>query len=100
MKIFIGDSLISALIGYGDTSWNVRNSATMTFTAAMLRVVDADKNAGGRGKGNRSGKEVRILKCVRCKFSILNSFLIYSINSSRLESVQLQQLNSSAAIHL
>lgn len=53
MKPFIGDSLISALIGYSDTSWAVRNSSTMTFSAIMLRVVDADKNAGGKMKGIR-----------------------------------------------
>ena len=45
MRPFIGDAIISALIGYKDTSWAVRNSATMTFAAAMLRVIDADKNA-------------------------------------------------------
>jgi len=42
---FIGDSIISSLLGYTDSSWAVRNSATMVFSAAMLRVVDADKNA-------------------------------------------------------
>ncbi len=45
MREFVGDSIISALIGYKDSSWAIRNSATMTFAAAMLRVVDADKNA-------------------------------------------------------
>ncbi len=42
---FIGDSIIASLLGYSDPSWAVRNSATMVFSAAMLRVVDADKNA-------------------------------------------------------
>lgn len=42
---FIGDAIIVALLGYSDPSWAVRNSATMVFSAAMLRVVDADKNA-------------------------------------------------------
>ena len=45
MRQFVGDAIISALIGYRDTDWAVRNSATMTFSAAMLRVIDADKNA-------------------------------------------------------
>ena len=45
MREFVGDSIISALIGYKDSSWAIRNSSTMTFAAAMLRVVDADKNA-------------------------------------------------------
>ncbi len=54
MRNFIGDSLISALIGYSDTSWAIRNSATMTFTAVMLKVVDADKNAEAKRKGARN----------------------------------------------
>eukprot|EP00934_Nitzschia_sp_Nitz4_P006972 Nitzschia sp. Nitz4//scaffold176_size46146//10399//16466//NITZ4_007189-RA/size46146-snap-gene-0.3-mRNA-1//-1//CDS//3329539006//6962//frame0 len=42
---FIGDAIISSLLGYNDASWAVRNSATMVFSSAMLRVVDPDKNA-------------------------------------------------------
>jgi len=53
MRRYVGDSLISALIGYSDSSWAVRNSATMAFAAVMLRVVDADKNAGGKVKGRK-----------------------------------------------
>ena len=45
MREFVGDCIISSLIGYKDSSWGIRNSATMCFAAAMLRVVDADKNA-------------------------------------------------------
>ena len=47
---FIGDSIISSLLGYTDPSWAVRNSATMVFSAAMLRVVDADKNGSNADK--------------------------------------------------
>lgn len=32
-------------MGYVDSEWSVRNSAGMVFSACMLRVVDADKNA-------------------------------------------------------
>lgn len=42
---FVGDCIIASLIGYTDTIWAVRNSATMVFSAAMLRVIDSDKNA-------------------------------------------------------
>lgn len=45
MREFVGDSIIASLIGYTDSSWAIRNSATMCFAAAMIRVVDADKNA-------------------------------------------------------
>ena len=45
MRFFVGDSIIASLIGYKDPSWAIRNSATMCYAAAMLRVVDADKNA-------------------------------------------------------
>ena len=47
---FIGDSIISSLLGYTDPTWAVRNSATMVFSAAMLRVVDADKNGSNADK--------------------------------------------------
>jgi len=45
---------VSALIGYEDESWAVRNSATMVFAAAMLRVIDADKNQKASTSGNVS----------------------------------------------
>ena len=41
----IGDAIAAAIIGYTDSSWAIRNSATMVFAAAMLRRIDADKNA-------------------------------------------------------
>ena len=41
----VGDAIVSAIMGYVDAEWSVRNSAGMVFSAAMLRVVDADKNA-------------------------------------------------------
>lgn len=44
-KKFIGDTIIAGLLGYEDDDWTVRNSSTMVFAAAMLRVVDANKNA-------------------------------------------------------
>lgn len=46
---FIGDAIMSSMIGYEDSRWAVRNSATMVFSAVMLRVVDADKNASTGG---------------------------------------------------
>ena len=42
---FAGDAIASSLVGYLDSDWGVRNAATMVFAAAMLRIVDADKNA-------------------------------------------------------
>ena len=54
MRKFVGDSIISALIGYTDTSWAIRNSATMTFSAAMLRVVDPDKNSEAKLKCSKN----------------------------------------------
>ena len=41
----VGDAIVSSILGYIDPAWSVRNSSTMVFSAAMLRVVDADKNA-------------------------------------------------------
>ena len=47
---FVGDCVISAILGYDDPSWAIRNSSTMVFAAAMLRVVDPDKNASNGDK--------------------------------------------------
>jgi Putative death-receptor fusion protein (DUF2428) len=44
---FIGQAIISSIIGYYDIAWAVRNSSNMVFAAAMLRKIDADKNAKG-----------------------------------------------------
>jgi Putative death-receptor fusion protein (DUF2428) len=41
----LGDAFVSSIFGYLDPDWRVRNSATMVFSAAMLRAVDPDKNA-------------------------------------------------------
>lgn len=41
----VGDAIVSAIIGFVDPEWSVRNSGSMVFSAAMSRVVDADKNA-------------------------------------------------------
>ncbi|GKY94956.1 hypothetical protein MPSEU_000460200 [Mayamaea pseudoterrestris] len=40
-----GKALVSSVLGYMDPDWATRNSATMVFSAAMLRAVDPDKNA-------------------------------------------------------
>ena len=45
MKPYAGDALVSALFGYDDSLWAVRNSSTMVYSSIMLRVIDADKNA-------------------------------------------------------
>ncbi len=53
-KNFIGDTIIAGLLGYEDDDWAVRNSSTMVFAAAMLRVVDANKNATSHAKSDIS----------------------------------------------
>lgn len=63
MREYVGDSIISALIGYKDSSWNIRNSSTMAFSAAMLRVVDADKNADSTFGGNKNKSTGNAITC-------------------------------------
>ena len=50
VKPFVGDAIISVLIGHTDCDdsddWAIRNAATLTFAAALLRVINADRNAG------------------------------------------------------
>ena len=55
---FISDAVISSLIAYNDSKWAVRNSATMVFASAMLRVVDADKNASSSGENAITATEL------------------------------------------
>ena len=47
---FIGDAIVSSILGYNHESWAVRNSATMVFSAVMLRTIDPDKNASNKDK--------------------------------------------------
>ena len=72
VKPFIGDAIISSILGYNDFTWAVRNSATMVFSAAMLRVVDADKNA--RKKDVTSGNAITAIELFRL-YPALSSFL-------------------------
>jgi len=46
----VGDTIIASILGYDDSSWAIRNSSTMVFAAAMLRVIDSDKNASNSDK--------------------------------------------------
>ncbi|MGK3756264.1 MAG: hypothetical protein ACI8RD_008575 [Bacillariaceae sp.] len=46
----VGDTIIASILGYDDPSWAIRNSSTMVFAAAMLRVIDSDKNASNIDK--------------------------------------------------
>ena len=72
VKIFIGDAIISSVLGYNDLTWAVRNSATMVFSAAMLRVIDADKNA--RKKDVTSGNAITVIELFRL-YPALSTFL-------------------------
>ena len=71
MRKFVGDAIVSALLGYNDKSWGVRNSATMVFSAAMLRVIDADKNASSNEhKTNKSSVKVILLYSGKNSFNL------------------------------
>ena len=74
MREYVGDCIISALIGYKDSSWNIRNSSTMTFSAAMLRVIDANKNADstfGDEKRKSTGNSITCKELFRSYPSLL-----------------------------
>lgn len=70
---FIGDCIVSSMIGYTDDTWAVRNSATMVFSAAMLRVVDSDKNA--LQKDETSSNAITAVEFFR-QYRQLQSFLL------------------------
>ncbi|KAG7354362.1 putative death-receptor fusion protein DUF2428 [Nitzschia inconspicua] len=67
-----GDCIVSAILGYDDTSWSIRNSSTMVFAATMLRVVDADKNASNSDK--TSSTAITITELFR-RYPSLSEFL-------------------------
>ena len=77
MNKFVGDALISAIVGYNDESWKVRSSSTMVFSAAMLRVVDADKNASKLAK-KASQSAVTARELFRC-YPPLAHFLLHTL---------------------
>lgn len=68
----VGDAIIAAILGYNDMSWAVRNSATMVLSAAMLRVIDADKNASNSDR--TSSNAITITELFR-RYPSLSSFL-------------------------
>jgi Putative death-receptor fusion protein (DUF2428) len=67
---FAGAAIMASIVGYVDSSWTVRNSSTMVFAAAMLRSVDADKNAAGA----TSRKSVTVVELFR-SYPSLQDFL-------------------------
>ena len=69
---FVGDCIISAILGYDDPSWAIRNSSTMVFAAAMLRVVDPDKNASNSDK--TSSNAITLTELFR-RYPPLSSFI-------------------------
>ena len=70
---FVGDAIMSAILGYNDESWAVRNSSTMVFSAAMLRVVDADRN--GVRRDSSAGNAITVVEFFRL-YPSLAGFLV------------------------
>jgi hypothetical protein len=75
----IGDAITAAIIGYTDSSWAVRNSSTMVFAAAMLRAIDADKNASKTD--TTSSKAITVSELFRAYPSLPN-FLLAAMKGS------------------
>ncbi|KAL3934493.1 MAG: hypothetical protein SGBAC_009805 [Bacillariaceae sp.] len=73
MSPMVGSSMVSAILGYDDPSWAVRNSATMVFSAAMLRVIDADKNASNHDR--TSSNAITMTELFR-RYPFLSTFLL------------------------
>jgi len=72
----VGDAIVSAIMGYMDPEWHIRNSATMVFAAAMLRVVDADKNASNTdASSNNAITFAELFRAYPTIFSFLRSVM-------------------------
>lgn len=67
-----GYCIVSAILGYSDTTWAIRNSSTMVFAATMLKVIDADKNAYNSDK--TSSTAISITELFR-RYPPLSGFL-------------------------
>lgn len=74
----VGSSMVAAILGYDDPSWAVRNSSTMVFSAAMLRVVDADKNASNNDR--TSSNAITMTELFR-RYPFLSTFLLSVLKS-------------------
>lgn len=70
---FVGLAIIASVIGYTDGEWSIRNSSTMLFAAAMLRSIDADKNA--TNKDTTSSKAISLQELFQA-YPALDSFLL------------------------
>jgi hypothetical protein len=75
----VGDSIVTAMMGYSDTDWSVRNSSTMVFAAVMLRAVDADKNASNEDE--TSSRAITLAELFRV-FPSLPDFLVSVLQAS------------------
>jgi Putative death-receptor fusion protein (DUF2428) len=81
----VGDAIIISIMGYLDSAWTIRNSSTMVFAAAMLRVVDADKNAANVGKTGKNAISVtELFRSYPSLSSFLRSVLQCSVTGSLL----------------
>jgi HEAT repeat protein len=81
----VGDAIISAILGYDDSTWAVRNSATMVVAAAMLRTIDPDKNASNTDR--TSSNAITATELFR-RYPSLSSFLLSVMNAGISESIK------------
>ena len=91
VRRYVGDAIVSSILGYDDPSWAVRNSATMVFSAAMLRVIDADKNASNMDK--TSSNAITITELFR-RYPPLASFLPSVMRSNLSDASGVGEANS------
>ena len=90
---YVGDAIISSIVGYNDKLWGVRNSSTMVFSAAMLRVVDADKNASNLD--TTSSSAITINELFR-RYPPLSSFLLATLQFATRETPSQDETDSQA----
>jgi HEAT repeat protein len=88
----VGDAIISAILGYDDTTWAVRNSATMVFAAAMLRTIDPDKNASNTDR--TSSKAITVTELFR-RYPSVSSFLLSVMKAGISESIKSHDISDS-----
>ena len=93
-----GDAIASAILGFVDSDWAIRNSATMVFSSVLLRVVDADKNATNSGETSR--KAMSLMELHRSYPKLLSFLRVFLDGAERLQGHRPQSLPPTFPIFL
>jgi Putative death-receptor fusion protein (DUF2428) len=88
---YVGLAFISAMIGYTDSEWSVRNSSIVVFAAAMLCSIDTDQNST---RTDATGQKGITADELFCSFPLLAPFALAVLNGGFHDISEVQQAMS------